>query len=94
MDLIISYLRDGKFPDDKLEVKRLRFKSARYTILQGMLYKRGCTAFYLRCLDSEEVYYVMQEIHESICENHSCGRALAHKIIRPGYYYPSLHDDP
>ena len=33
MDPIISYLRDDKLPDDKLEAKRLRCKSACYTIL-------------------------------------------------------------
>ena len=58
-----------------------------------MLYKRGFTAPYLRCLDSEEADYVMREIHEGICGNHSGGRALAHKIIRQGYYWPTLHDD-
>ena len=82
MDPIISYLKDGKLPDDKLEAKRLRCKSARYTILQDVLYKRGFTALYLRCLSSEEADYVMREIHEGICGNHSGGRALAHKIIR------------
>uniref|UniRef100_A0A2N9HLG9 Integrase catalytic domain-containing protein n=1 Tax=Fagus sylvatica TaxID=28930 RepID=A0A2N9HLG9_FAGSY len=38
--------------------------------------------------------YVMREIHEGICGDHSGARALQRKIVRAGYYYwPSLKAD-
>ncbi|KAI5349432.1 hypothetical protein L3X38_002319 [Prunus dulcis] len=48
---------------------------------------------YLRCLTPEEGHYVLREIHEGICGNHSGARSLAHKAIRQGYFWPSLHTD-
>ncbi|KAI5327751.1 hypothetical protein L3X38_027147 [Prunus dulcis] len=48
---------------------------------------------YLRCLTPEEGHYVLREIHEGICGNHSGARSVAHKAIRQGYFWPSLHID-
>ncbi|CAL2260015.1 unnamed protein product [Prunus armeniaca] len=55
--------------------------------------RRGFSLPYLRCLTPEEGTYVLREIHEGICGNHSGARSLAHKIIRQGYFWPSLHTD-
>ncbi|GMP47971.1 hypothetical protein CsSME_00015490 [Camellia sinensis var. sinensis] len=35
----------------------------------------------------------MQKIHEGICGNHSGGRSLAQKILRTGYFWPTLNQD-
>ncbi|CAL9000957.1 unnamed protein product [Prunus brigantina] len=48
---------------------------------------------YLRCLTPEEGNYVLREIHGGICGSHSGARSLAHKAIRQGYFWPSLHTD-
>ena len=93
MDTIVEYLKDGVLSQDKFKAKQLRCKCACYTLVDGVLYKRGFTASYLKCLSPEEVDYVMREIHEGICGNHSEGRALAHKVLRQGYYWPTLHGD-
>jgi len=36
---------------------------------------------------------VIQEIHDSDCENHEGGRSLAHKAINQGYYWSKMFDD-
>ncbi|XP_074377675.1 uncharacterized protein LOC141719189 [Apium graveolens] len=33
------------------------------------------------------------EVHEGICGDHMSAKALAHKIIRQGYYWPTIHQD-
>ncbi|XP_058106490.1 uncharacterized protein LOC131249739 [Magnolia sinica] len=38
------------------------------------------------CLRPDEADYVIREIHEGICENHSGGWALALKILRQGHF--------
>ncbi|XP_008231854.1 PREDICTED: uncharacterized protein LOC103331021 [Prunus mume] len=43
--------------------------------------------------DPEEGHYILREIHEGICGSHSGTRSLAHKAIRQGYFWPSLHTD-
>ncbi|XP_024028291.1 uncharacterized protein LOC112093653 [Morus notabilis] len=47
----------------------------------------------LRCLNKDEANYVMREIHEGICGNHSGGRSLSYKALRQGYYWPTMLKD-
>nr|KYP36963.1 Transposon Ty3-I Gag-Pol polyprotein [Cajanus cajan] len=35
----------------------------------------------------------MREVHEGICGSHSGGRTLAAKVLRAGYYWPTLKGD-
>ncbi|XP_072066775.1 uncharacterized protein [Arachis hypogaea] len=35
----------------------------------------------------------MDEVHEGVCETHIGGRSLASKILRAGYYWPTLQQD-
>ena len=41
MTLIISYLKDGSFSEGKDEATKLRVRSAKYVLLNEVLYKRG-----------------------------------------------------
>ena len=76
MTPIISYLQGGTLPDDRHEARRLKVRASRFLMLQGILYKRSFSLPYLRCLAPDEAKYVMREIHEGICGNHSEARAL------------------
>ncbi|CAL2260077.1 unnamed protein product [Prunus armeniaca] len=93
MDPITQFLQNQTLPADPAEARRVRYRSARYLIINGALYKRGFSLPYLQCLTPEEGTYVLREIHEGICGNHSGAHSLAHKIIRQGYFWPSLHTD-
>uniref|UniRef100_A0A2N9F9R7 Uncharacterized protein n=1 Tax=Fagus sylvatica TaxID=28930 RepID=A0A2N9F9R7_FAGSY len=93
MTPIISYLREGTLPDNRHEARRLKVRASRFLMLQGTLYKRGFSLPYLRCLAPDEANYVMREIHEGVCGDHSGARALQRKIVRAGYYWPSMKAD-
>ncbi|KAI5312965.1 hypothetical protein L3X38_042139 [Prunus dulcis] len=93
MDPILQFLQNQTLPANPAEARRVRHRSARYLMINGSLYKRGFSLPYLRCLTPEEGHYVLREIHEGICGNHSGARSLAHKAIRQGYFWPSLHTD-
>ncbi|XP_020417953.1 uncharacterized protein LOC109948673 [Prunus persica] len=93
MDPILKFLQNQTLPADSAEARRIRYRSTRYLILNGSLYKWGFSLTYFRCLTPEEGNYVIQEIHKGICGNHSGTRSLAHKAIRQGYFWPSLHTD-
>ena len=54
MTPIISYLKDGSLLERKDEARRLRVRSARYVLLNDVLYKRGFSQLYLRCLSPDE----------------------------------------
>lgn len=60
MDPIISYIRDGVLPADKLQVRKIRTQASRYTIVDGVLYRRGYTLSFLRYLDADDADYVLR----------------------------------
>ena len=41
MTSIVTYLKDGRLPEERDEAKKLRIKSAKYVIIDEVLYKRG-----------------------------------------------------
>ena len=90
MTPIISYLKDGNLPEGKDEARKLRVRAARYFLIDETLYKRGFSQPHLRCLAPDEANYVLQEVHEGACGNHSGARSLIHKVICAGYYWPTL----
>ena len=87
---LISYLRIGVLPDGKDAARNLKVQASQFVLIKDVLYKRGFSRPYLRCLGHKEANYVMREIHEDICGNHSGARSLVHKMIRAGYYWPTM----
>ncbi|XP_075633657.1 uncharacterized protein LOC142606146 [Castanea sativa] len=90
---IVSYLQDGHLPHDSMEARKIKARVARFTILNDTLYKRGLSLPYLKCIDEEEAKYVLHEIHEGICGDHAGPRSLVSKVIRAGYFWPTMQAD-
>ncbi|CAL2253631.1 unnamed protein product [Prunus armeniaca] len=93
MSPIHAFLTNGTLPTDKSQARKLRYRSARYTVINDVLYKRGYTTPYLKCLTKEQGDYVLREVHSGVCGDHSGSRLLAHKVFRQGYFWPTLHQD-
>ena len=93
MDPIWDYIIDGRLPDDQKEVAKIRTRSARFTNHKGSLYKRGFFTPILKCIAGKDIEYVLREVHEGICGNHIEARALAGKVLRQGYYWPTILKD-
>ena len=62
-------------------------------LVTDVLYKKGFSWPYLRCLTPNEVDYVMREVREGVCRNHSGARSLVHKLIWVWYYWPMMQKD-
>ena len=80
-------------PDKKEAARKLKVRVARFILIKDVLYKSGFSRPYLRFLGTEEADYVMREVHEGICRNHSGSRSLVHKLVRAGYYWPTMQKD-
>ena len=52
---------------NKDKARRLKRKANYYAILNGELFKKGLTTPILKCLISQQVNYIMRELHEGIC---------------------------
>ena len=93
MTSIISFLQDEHLPQNTEEAKKIKKRVARFTILNDTLYKRGFSMPYMKCVDEEEDKYILEEIHEGICGDHAGPRSLVKKVIRTGYFWPTMQVD-
>ena len=93
MTSIIDYLKKGILPNNQIKTKQLKAQSTKYFIQNDTLYKRTFDSLILKCIDLKEALYFMREVHEGIYGDHMGGRALAHKILRQGYFLPTLAKD-
>ena len=83
---LVSYLKNSMLPDEKDTARKLKVQASQFFLIKDVLYKKGFSRPYLRCLGPKEANYVMREVHKGICGNHSRARSLVHKLIRAGYY--------
>ena len=86
MDPILNYLRDGSLPPDRKEARSIIYKAVNYTIIDGVLYKRGFSFSLLRCLRPEEGLRVLEDLHTSECSNHVKSLSLYIQVTRVGYF--------
>ena len=93
MTPIASFLQDKCLPQDAEEAKKIKKRATRFTILNDTLYKRGFFLPYLKCVNEDEAKYILEEIHEGICGDHVGPRSLVSKVIRTGYFWPTMQVD-
>ncbi|KAL8103719.1 hypothetical protein AgCh_028066 [Apium graveolens] len=93
MTPFINYLEKGELPEDKGKAQRLKAKAAKFFLKEGLLYRLTFSSPILKCVSPEEGKYCLEEVHEGICGDHMSAKDLAHKIIRQGYYWPTIHQD-
>ena len=86
---IKEYLVNDVLSSDLVEVKRLKYRATRYSVLNGELYKRGYSRALQRCVRPEEAEGILKSIHSGNCGNHAGGVTLAHKTLRQGFYWPT-----
>jgi hypothetical protein len=87
---ITKYLQNETLPPEKEEANKLRKVAVHYTILGNRLYKRGFSAPLLLCVGEQESQRILKEIHDGSCGNHIGGRSLAGKVIRAGFFWPTI----
>ena len=93
MEPIWDCIIDGRLPDDPKEVAKIRKRLAKFTNHKGNLYKRGFFTPILKCIVGKDTEYVLREVDEGICGNHIGAWALAGKVLRQGYYWPTILRD-
>ena len=79
---IADYLRD---PSWKV-TRKLRYKVAKYVLLDDQLYYKTVDGVLLKCLNQEEAKVLMGEVHEGICGSHQSAYKMKWIIRRAGYF--------
>ena len=49
--------------------------------------------FRSKCVDEEEAKYILEKIHKGVCGDHVGPRSLVSKVIRTGYFWPTMQVD-
>jgi hypothetical protein len=68
-------------------------KSAQYRLINLVLFHVNYDRVLLRCLECEDVDKVLKELHDGPAGGNFAGNTTAHKILRVGYYWPTLFRD-
>ncbi|XP_074347461.1 uncharacterized protein LOC141686319 [Apium graveolens] len=70
IDPIKSHLETGWLLDDPQEARKLSVRALRYTLIEGLLYKRSFVIPYLKFLRPLEAEGALKKAHEGICGQH------------------------
>jgi len=90
---ITHYINSRELPSDPSEKTRLKRRACSFTLMEGTLYKRGFVTPLIKCLGPNEAQEVLAYVHDGICGQHLGAKALAKKVLRTGYYWPTMLKD-
>ncbi|XP_071695127.1 uncharacterized protein [Rutidosis leptorrhynchoides] len=93
MDPIVNYLRNGTLPEDKKEAHLVRERAPMYVLENNMLYRKSYLGPLMRCVGPAEAATIVEEVHSGSCALHSGYKTIAGKIMRMGYFWPTLYCD-
>jgi len=80
-------------PEDHNASCRLKVQPSYFILIEDVLYKKGFSHLYLRFFIPDKADYVMREVYKGVCGNYSGELSLVHKLIRVGYYWPTMQKD-
>jgi hypothetical protein len=92
---ILYFLQELKPPDGlgKSRARALKLKAVIYCLIDQALYWRDPLGILLRSLDLLQAQKVMFDFHRSLCGGHHFWKITSHKVLRAGYYWPTLFTD-
>ena len=92
---LVHYLQEGLLPKHWNSKQRISLclKSTSYQIINRILFRKNYDGVLLRCLEKEDAKKVIAELHDGLAGGHFFGDTIAHKILRAGYYWPTLFKD-
>eukprot|EP00253_Pinus_taeda_P016277 PITA_16277 len=73
--------------------RTLKFKAAKFYTLDSTLFWKDLGGMLLNCLVEEKAKRVVEDFHRGDCGGHLFWKTTTNKILRAGYYWPSLFSD-
>ncbi|XP_071695083.1 uncharacterized protein [Rutidosis leptorrhynchoides] len=93
MEPILQYICNDVLPDDKREARLVRERAPMYIIQNDILYRKSYCGPMMRCVGPIEGEMIVDEVNNGSCALHSGYKIIAAKIMRMGYFWPSLYRD-
>jgi hypothetical protein len=64
-----------------------------YLLIGDVLYQRGVDTILCCCLTLDEAERVLNDFHSGACGGHLSGMSTTQKVVRDGYFWPTLFHD-
>jgi hypothetical protein len=92
---IANYLVAWKLPShlSYREKRSIVHQSARYSWIGGYLFHTGADQEIRRCVREDEVYDILKACHDGPYGGNFADKRTTYKILRMGYYWPSIFKD-
>lgn len=92
---IYTYLKNNTLPPDLSYNQKWNFifQTTQHTLIADVLYWWGPDETLVQCLEHAEFEMTLLELHEGVCGTHLSGLTLAKKLLRLGYYWPTMERD-
>ncbi|GJX46025.1 reverse transcriptase domain-containing protein [Tanacetum coccineum] len=90
---IREYLLFGLLSKDPQKARKLRVKAPQYRVIDRNLSHKSYLSPWLLCIGSIQAKSIIQEIHQGSYSMHAGTQSVVSKIIKLGYYWPSMHID-
>ena len=59
-------------------------------MIDGVLFWKNYDKVLLICLEKGDAKHIFIELHDGLASVHFSGETTAHKVLREGYYWPTL----
>ena len=89
------YLTHRSSPNhlDACKKQALRLKSSQYQLIDGVLFWKNYDKVLVRCLEKYDARHILIELHDGLVGGHFSKETIKHKVLRAGYYWPTLFKD-
>ena len=77
----------------KTRARSVKLKSAKFCIMNQHLYWKYPGGVLINCLLENEAKHTMKELHKGDCGGHHSWKVTTNKILRAGFYWPSIFSD-
>lgn len=75
---------------DARKKRALRLNASKYKLISNVLFRKNDDGVLLICLEEDDSQKVLSELHDEPIGGHFGGNTTTHKVLRVGYYSPTL----
>lgn len=86
----LGHFLGGKRPESRKEEEIMEMRAKFYYLINRVLFRKTFLPTDAKCLSQPERILVLREAHEGGCVEHAGACSLARKVIRAGFYWPTL----
>jgi hypothetical protein len=92
---IVEFLTTQQLSSEwsKEEKRKIRVNSQNFAVVGFRLFRRGADGVFRRCVAATEIPTILEACYDSACGGHFFGQLTGQKILRAGYFWPSLFRD-